>query len=142
MKGSVVLDRALFSVICSLGLFVICLGCGPGVELAPCEGTVEFEGVPLTAGKVLLTSTDKGQPALASIEPDGRYELVTINVGDGVPPGSYHVTVITDIEYQGKMSPIACSCPPGFELTVEAGQDNEFKLNVSESDGWEVVLDN
>lgn len=72
---------------CSLLFAVGCGGSGPSVS-----GTVSFEdGTPLTSGTVLMTGdTVEG---FGEIKPDGTYTIGTGDVGDGLPNGTYKISV-------------------------------------------------
>jgi hypothetical protein len=79
--------------IVGLTLFALA-GCGGGKH--PVRGTVTLEdGSPLTKGMVVFERNDGGAPLTArgEIQPDGRYELSTDKLGDGVPPGKYRVLI-------------------------------------------------
>jgi hypothetical protein len=141
MKGSLVQALSKWFILGVATLLVVCQGCGSSVDLAPCRGTVEYEGAPITTGKLLLTPTQKGPPALAQLQPDGSFEVATVHLGDGIPPGTYRVTVVSDITYKGKAAHVTITSPVNTSITVEAGQENVFQIVVSEEDGWKIMAD-
>ncbi len=67
-------------------------------ETARVNGTVTYEGQPLTTGRVsFVKRTNAGgsysRPAVGVIDERGRYEMTTFTEGDGVVPGEYVVVV-------------------------------------------------
>jgi hypothetical protein len=76
-----------------------CQRSGPG-KLLPVEGTVLYEGKPLTVGSVSFRpdaargNTSTYEPA-GSIDDQGHYQLVTAGK-PGAPPGWYKVTVTAE----------------------------------------------
>ena len=118
---------------------VVCVGCGPNVELATCQGIVQYEGKPLTSGMILFSPYQKGHRGFSTIQADGRYDLETMDVGGGAPPGEYRVSVNTTIDMNGKQTKIGCSCPRDLIATIKPGMENEINFNIQESEGWEVT---
>ena len=75
----------------ALAVFVLVLaaGCGSNVGVS---GKVTFEdGSPLTTGEVRF-ETDSFTSS-GKIKPDGTYQLGATGIDDGIPKGSYGVTV-------------------------------------------------
>jgi hypothetical protein len=74
-----------------LGFAVTVSGCS-GNGFIPAGGKVTFEdGSPVTQGGVTFsTSTFMAD---GKIQPDGTFTLTSLKPGDGLPPGSYKVTV-------------------------------------------------
>jgi hypothetical protein len=73
------------------------MGCKPGVEqLAPVKGKVQFRGRPLQGGTIVFipdaSRGTHGSMAIADIEPDGSFTMMTNNVL-GAVPGHHKVTV-------------------------------------------------
>jgi hypothetical protein len=72
-------------------------GCGGSTlpPTVPVAGNVTFKGQPLTSGTVRFNPTDpqKGRPAEAKIEKDGRFTVSTFRPGDGVLAGEYGISV-------------------------------------------------
>jgi hypothetical protein len=75
------------------------IGCGGanGLPTAPVEGTVTFEGQPVTAGNLTfspIANFDKleaGAPATAAVKPDGSFVLGTNSENDGAVIGRHRV---------------------------------------------------
>ena len=65
------------------------------------NGTVTADGELVTEGKVTFYPTGGGRPSHGTIGEDGTYTMMTEKLGDGVPPGSYKVT----IEAKKKLGP-------------------------------------
>lgn len=79
----------------SLALTLICTGCGGG--RVPVEGTITFDGKPLSGAVVTLQRTE-GEPNersfIAETDGEGKYQLKTADgSAEGAPPGSYHVFI-------------------------------------------------
>jgi hypothetical protein len=73
-------------------------GCrSDGPTMIPIRGEVLFKGAPLKdvpKGFVhYLPKTSEGRQATARLQPDGSFEMTTLNGGDGVVPGDYVVVV-------------------------------------------------
>ena len=78
-----------------LALTLICIGCGGG--RVPVEGTITFDGKPLSGAMVTLQRTE-GEPTersfIAETDGEGKFRLTTADGGGaGAPPGSYHVFI-------------------------------------------------
>lgn len=77
-------------------MLALCSGCG-GPALLEVEGTVTFDGTPLTHGVVsfvpLAAGGNGGRVAVGSIGADGRFRLGPAGEPGGVEPGSYRVLV-------------------------------------------------
>ena len=77
---------------CLLILF-LSSGCGPSrPETAEVRGRVTFQGKPVPEGRILFWPPN-GRPAMAEIQPDGTYELMTFDEGDGAVLGEHRVTI-------------------------------------------------
>jgi hypothetical protein len=78
----------------ALILLLGALGCGP--RFYTVRGKVTYpDGTALTEGMVVFESKGDAQPVMArgEIQPDGSYELGTVQPRDGVAPGTYRVLV-------------------------------------------------
>lgn len=75
---------------CGMVLLVLgIVGCGSNVKVS---GKVSFpDGSPLTVGKVVF-ETDSFI-ASGDLQPDGSYTLGSLKKNDGIPPGTYRVSV-------------------------------------------------
>lgn len=79
---------------------IVCGGCGPRnkpvfEKTVPVRGSVVLpNGRMLTGGQVTFHPKDAGKSeARAMIRKDGRFELGTYKINDGVMPGTYTVTI-------------------------------------------------
>lgn len=116
-------------------------GCGSGPELAGVRGTVQYDGKPLTDGKVLFTSVEHTQPAVGQINPDGTYVLSTVRPEDGATPGKYTVSVVTDLKVRGRQLHVMCSGPAQLLLEVEADKENTIDIDIRQNSGWKLAAD-
>ena len=65
------------------------IGCSDKVRVT---GKVTFpDGTPLTVGKVVFETGNFA--ATGDIQPDGSYTLGSLKANDGIPPGTYSVSV-------------------------------------------------
>jgi hypothetical protein len=87
--------RRLVGVLGWLGLtaFVGCSGGGSVSGVAPVSGKVTYQGQPVGGATIVfLSEAADGRPAVATSNPDGTYELLTLE-SKGALPGKYSVTV-------------------------------------------------
>jgi hypothetical protein len=79
----------------ALGWTVLLSGCGGSAyRTVPVEGTVTYQGKPVTSGTITFVPEKPGPAASGTIRPDGIYVLST----DGAPgavPGRYTVMIIS-----------------------------------------------
>jgi hypothetical protein len=116
-------------------------GCGDGLELAGVRGTVHFDGKPLTEGKVLFASVERGKPAAGQINQDGTYVLSTLRPGDGAIPGKYKATIVTDLEIRGRKLHMTWLGPEQPLLEVEADKENTIDIDIRQKSGWKLAPD-
>jgi hypothetical protein len=116
-------------------------GCGDGLELVGVRGTVQYDGKPLTQGKVLFASVERGKRAAGHINQDGTYVLSTVRPGDGAIPGKYRVTVVTDQEVRGSQRHLTWLGPEQLLLEVEAGKENTIDIDIRQNSGWKLATD-
>ena len=116
-------------------------GCGRGPDLARVRGTVQYDGKPLTVGKVLFASVERGKAAAGHINQDGTYVLSTMRPGDGATPGKYKVTVVTDLEIRGSQRHLTWLGPEQLLLEVEAGKENTIDIDIRRNSGWKLAAD-
>lgn len=73
-------------------------GCGDGrPTLVPASGSVTLNGEPLEGAQVGLQPIGiegYSRPSRATTDASGRFTVGTFDKGDGIPEGSYRVTVI------------------------------------------------
>src|SRR5262249_43079649 len=93
-------------------------GCGDGkVGPAPVHGSVNIDGKP-AGGVVLFFCPTDGSPEVQKLRPmgvteaDGKFELTTVDKGDGAPPAHYKVIMM----WPGKGA-------AGRDGTVDMGPD-------------------
>ena len=86
-----------------------CNGCGRGMETIPVAGIATLDGQPVADAGILFLPVAGGRPASATTDAAGRFELSTLDPGDGAIPGEHRVTVnllrLTNVEQneQGEM---------------------------------------
>jgi len=153
---------AVLKTFCISSLIVVAaVGCGgpgsknPGVDVNPVTGKVTVDGAPLAGATVVFKGTERGSSGVTDAQ--GVYTLMTFDPGDGVPAGSYKVTVIkqeivgADTSYSDVDSPNYGKEPPpealgkkvfhvaekfaspdssGLTATVQSGP-NEFNFEVT-----------
>ncbi|MFO0929452.1 MAG: hypothetical protein U0736_20885 [Gemmataceae bacterium] len=86
-----------------LVLFAVLLltGCGGRPTLVPVTGAVTFHGKPLTAGSIWFHpaegSSYQGEKPSCLLGLDGSFTMRTYPHGNGVPPGTYKVTLAPEL---------------------------------------------
>lgn len=77
-------------------------GCGGEVsgqkDTASVQGTVTYQGQPLTTGTVFFVPAGGGPTAEGQIREDGTFELTTYEEGDGAVPGQHGVMIHAERE--------------------------------------------
>ncbi|EAQ78733.1 hypothetical protein [Blastopirellula marina] len=70
-------------------LLLVSTGCGSsgGIATAPVQGTVTWEGEPVTAGAITFRPSAAGKSASGKIQSDGTFELGTYHETDGAVIG-------------------------------------------------------
>lgn len=93
-------ERAVFLVLGLLAALSFSGGCGPGVEpVYPVKGKLLVQGQP-AAGAELILHPVGGSERLQKLRPHatcneaGEFQLATHNPGDGVPLGTFKLTVV------------------------------------------------
>lgn len=86
-----------------LGWMAVCLaalaimGCNQGgssLDTVPVSGIVTLDGTPVEGAVVTFSPTSTtGTAASGKTDATGRYQLTTLNPGDGALPGSYNVII-------------------------------------------------
>jgi hypothetical protein len=125
------------------GTLAVCLAInltGCGKKKYPVHGDVTLEdGTPLTKGLVIFERVEGG-PAITArggISSDGRYEMSTERLGDGVPLGRYKVVVNpldgSDAPDEEKVLPFDSKYlnmkTSGLECEVKAGE-NDYPIKL------------
>ncbi|MHC2068231.1 hypothetical protein ACYFX5_12205 [Bremerella sp. T1] len=133
-----------------LGVVLLSVGCsgGNGLETAPAEGVVTYNGKPLPYGRVSFRP-EAGSPATGEIQDDGTFTLSTYGTGDGAIVGTHQVSISAterDAGLEGEINPNAelpvskSVIPKKYssfstsELTVEvvASGPNQFTLELND----------
>lgn len=136
MKG-LVFHRALVVGI-SLATFA---GCG-GVYDSSVTGLVTLDSSPVPRGTVTFKPAGSGSSAYGQIQPDGTYVLRT-GREEGLPPGSYQVTVVANEPPAVAQTAAGGPPPPGKPITpswYKQTQTSGLSFNV-ESGSNEIDLE-
>jgi hypothetical protein len=103
----------LFLVAVSLGLMICCAGCGSsGPTRVKFKGTGKYSDGTIPQGEVAVirfepTAVANGvvdpnsKTASGNIQPDGSFQLTTVDPNDGALPGEYKVTFTIKKTYGG-----------------------------------------
>jgi hypothetical protein len=88
----------------ALALLVAAAGCAKQPKLVAVTGKVVFKGQPLTAGSVYFhpvkapAEAERAKEKSSSLlQVDGSFSAKTFPYGDGLPPGSYKVTLSPEL---------------------------------------------
>jgi len=88
----------------SLLLSSLCSGCNSKRldGLVPGAGTLSFNGEPVENATIVFSPKIAGSSRSATgiTNPQGKFTLMTLDPGDGLAPGDYHVTV-TKVKTEG-----------------------------------------
>lgn len=126
-------------------LLVPFLGCGESLPTTvPVRGQVTWQGKPLPMGTITFQSTESGpgaplRPSVATIGPDGTYQLSTFRTHDGAMPGKYVVTI-----HASTPPPMEAGAPPPKWLLSPKYANpatSGLSATVPEDTGEELVLD-
>ena len=139
--------KNLLQIFFVLLIIVAFTGCGQNCKVT---GKVTLkDGAPLTAGKVVF-ETDS-MFASGWIQKDGSYKLGTIDPGDGVPPGTYRVSISQSVEpilterppaRAGGQPRMSLSMPPLlFDDKYAGGRTSGLTCTVSKSMTYDITLD-
>lgn len=82
-------------LVLSVAIFASQNGCGP--KLRKAGGSVKVDGKLIDQGTVGFYPVVPGRPSMAEVQPDGTFELSFLKPGDGLPPGDYKVTIVSDV---------------------------------------------
>ena len=134
------------------------VGCGEGLpETAPASGVVHYNGNPVRGASVTF-QPEKGKPANGVTDEEGRFTLTTFKEGDGAVVGTHRVSIVAisvvppdeeggnlapdvvnepiEDDYRIESTPIpekyADPATSGLTQTVEAGEENEFKIELTD----------
>ncbi|MDR3197753.1 MAG: carboxypeptidase-like regulatory domain-containing protein [Planctomycetaceae bacterium] len=122
------MKRFYFIVLC---LLVFC-GCGQGKRVG---GTVKYDdGAPVTNG--MVTFIKMPHQWIGTINKDGSYEMYELKPGDGVPPGTYQVTVSASSDVGPNTTPVYLvdpkfNNPETSGLTCNVKENTIFDITVT-----------
>jgi len=125
-------------LVCAVSLMVT--GCGS--DRVDVGGTVtRTDGSPVIGARVTFRSPDTGHTASGVTDQQGRYQLGTSAVGEGILPGGYYVVVQEDRGSWDEPSPptidpkYARPATSGLAFKVEPGGNNTFNIEVDPPSG-------
>lgn len=129
----------------AFGLLVTASGCGGNDDLpetASTEGTVSWQGEPVSGATVAFSHKDGGKIASAKTDDNGHYELTTFESFDGAMVGHHSVTIVKRVP----MPPPHISVPDagkplippkyfaaqtsGLTADVKAGESNVYDFEL------------
>lgn len=133
-----------------LVVVAVLAGCGAptaNYSMIPVEGTITFEGEPLSNAEVMFDSPD-GPRGFGVSDEGGRFRVMTRQFGAGLPAGKYRVLVTssekTRIRGAGKPVTLATSYRESgvARVSIEAGmQPLAFDLTAKPSKGGNAAGD-
>ena len=84
----------LLVVVLSIGVVALAVGCGDGRPArVRVSGQITVDGKPLDFGSIAFYPDAGGRPGGAQMESGGNYSVTMYELNDGLPPGSYSVSV-------------------------------------------------
>ena len=96
-------------------------GCGSGgmPDMVKVRGKVSYNGEPITEGSIVYLPTDSnvGRQATGAIQPDGTFELMTMEPGDGVKKGDYRIAIFVYQPHPGEPGRTGDGDEPPAEIT-------------------------
>jgi len=112
-------------------ILLVCLVVGCGKGHVPLKGKVVFsdDGSPLTLGSVILTK--QNFQSRGDLNANGEFVMESLSARDGLPPGTYQVSIAGAIEYGvfGGMRSIVdpkWTDPETSGMTVEVDRKTKF----------------
>jgi hypothetical protein len=121
----------------ALLLLVFLGGCGKQPKLVSVTGKVVHKGQPLTAGSVFFhpikapSEPERAKEISSSLlQLDGTFSAKTFPYGDGLPPGSYKVTLSPDLTSRVQMPVYGdpARTPWQLEVPAEGVRDHLFEV--------------
>ena len=100
--------------------------CGCGSDLVNVKGSVEREGSPLLAGKVVMTPVGGGRVAFGEIQSDGSFRLTSERANDGAAPGNIACA----------SSRLKLPTQPCYELVTKDRATSPSKLLLEKTKSW------
>jgi hypothetical protein len=124
------------SRLCWLAVLLPMAGCGEA-DTARVTGTVlRQDGTPVAGARVIARSDETGQTVYGQTDTNGHFELSTAQVGAGVPPASYTMTIAEDPgdREQRRAATIAAKYSnhsrSGLNFRVAAGERKRLDLRL------------
>lgn len=123
---------------------VLLAGCPGGTAIegtVPVTGTVTYQGTPVDGATVSFGPVGEGGRAASGLtSSSGEFTLTTLNVGDGVLPGKYRVTVSKvetqvpqaegeTMDYQAAKPEVKHLVPEKYERAATSGLEAEVTVD-------------
>lgn len=134
------------------------IGCGSSTSVdgvVPTSGTVTYQGTPVEGASVTFSPEMSGRACSGLTDESGRFEMTTLQPGDGAMPGKYTVLisktevvgVLSDEEALAAMQagkertvshkdllPVKYKSAASSDLSAEvaAGGNNEFEFDLAD----------
>ena len=113
------------------------VGCGGSGNARVSGRVVRKDGTPLVGARVLARCEDTKKSAYGTTDADGKYDLNLAQLGDGVEPGKYTISIVENRGGFDSRAPatIAAKYSDGqtsglaFEASAGAKVDLEIKLD-------------
>jgi hypothetical protein len=67
-------------------------------ETVPASGTLAYHGHPVAQAQLTFWNDALAEPAFALTDARGRFQCMTNDTGEGMPPGDYLVTVLSPVD--------------------------------------------
>jgi hypothetical protein len=126
-------SHALFAAFLLVAALTVS-GCGNKPKLVTVTGKVIHGGKPLTAGSIWLHPSAgnpyQGEKPSCQLELDGGFVLRTYPYGEGVPPGTYRVTLSPELAKRIKRATYAdpAKTPLQLEVPDDGVKDYVFEV--------------
>jgi hypothetical protein len=133
----------LLGVCCVAFVFSGIAGCGseavPGaVKTYPVNGTIALDGKPFGPARLVFTpgTAESPQPG-GLVDASGKITVTTYSAGDGMPAGTYKVSISQDPTTRPPEHPLLYDNSATSTLTVTVAEKgpNDFKLDMDSKAG-------
>jgi hypothetical protein len=114
-------------------VLIVITGCARSDRIGITGRVTRKDGSPVVGAKVTFRSPRTGSTAMGFTDENGRYNLGTATVGEGIPPEGYYVTVFED---RGAVTNLK---PPTIHEKYTSYSDSGLKFKVQE--GGETTFD-
>lgn len=136
--GSVMTARLHILVL--VGIVTASAGCAEQ-RIHPVRGTVKFaDGKPLTAGRVVIDTGDALTGSWGAIQPDGSFVMGTNTPTDGVPAGTFRVS-ITGAVTQPSGDQVMLDPKPLIHERFTKPETSGISFTVPEQEEWDIVVE-